>query len=908
MKHVFSLGIIAAAFAVAVVTVLAGSVADAADGHPFTLYFPTDTRTINDLKEIAEEADIDEGDLDGVLAQTRLYTKGTKLGAMELNLSRFSHVHEMPIYSRDYYCSPLNGKITTDKPSDDTVYIRYTLGVGLYDKNAWNNLVADETYPTRVGVLGGSGVGTLHIPAKLDGDTSTSDYRGYPAADLPIYGVGGDKDLRAYGVLANDDDSGIADSDPIDQADEYDDYFNDLVGGGGVNATLQSCLPPFSGEEGDHTSNYSKLSSTDQQDWKDALQQTGITPGDARDSSDGSAPGGDIACSGGPLGWILCPVINLMARATSTLAGFIDSLMAYTILADNPAPIRGAWSGLVGIANILLVIALLVIIFSQATSLGLSSYGIKRMLPRLTVAAILINLSFFICAFAVDISNIVGSSITGFMTGSQSIGATINEQLGGSAETGAFQNLIGGLAAGVAVVGLLAVVFLPVVLAFLLVFLLLAARLVLLSILIIVSPVAFVAWLLPNTETYFKKWWNLFSKLLFVYPMIMALFGASVLVANLINAIDIDAPAVGDAGGAISSLMKLAVLAVPLYAVPKLLMSTNAIMGQVGNAGQRLNRAINSKYGEGTRKRIQAYGKFGATYAGRRLARPFAARPGRKPGVLRRGARRTTGGVRNSRAFDRMVVAAAEQRKEQQKADLLEHGYKMTTATKNKTLPDGTTQKVPTAVASNLQAFGGNRFGAYAAGQRKAASDERVKQIQADMELGGHSIDRIAAAMRDALRSGDHEKVRAAMNQLTNMGAGGQNRIYDVLSNAGSPEFYAGAGITPEMQTTVMNAINQNYPTLVNKVGDIAKGSFSSTTGAFETTKDGRPTFAALSADQVARQTPDAIMRNLDSISQAMATQIPSNDNLTANIASPEVLQRLEAIRLGGDPHAPPNA
>ncbi|MCZ6324111.1 hypothetical protein O5165_25825, partial [Escherichia coli] len=42
---------------------------------------------------------------------------------------------------------------------------------------------------------------------------------------------------------------------------------------------------------------------------------------------------------------------------------------------------------------------------------GLNNYSIKKMLPRLIVAAILVNLSYYICAIAVDISNILGHSL-----------------------------------------------------------------------------------------------------------------------------------------------------------------------------------------------------------------------------------------------------------------------------------------------------------------------------------------------------------------------------------------------------------------------------------------------------------------------------------------------------------------
>ena len=50
-------------------------------------------------------------------------------------------------------------------------------------------------------------------------------------------------------------------------------------------------------------------------------------------------------------------------------------------------------------------------IYSHITSFGISNYGIKKILPRLIIVAILVNISFYICAIAIDLSNIAGQAI-----------------------------------------------------------------------------------------------------------------------------------------------------------------------------------------------------------------------------------------------------------------------------------------------------------------------------------------------------------------------------------------------------------------------------------------------------------------------------------------------------------------
>src|SRR5208282_1078506 len=71
-----------------------------------------------------------------------------------------------------------------------------------------------------------------------------------------------------------------------------------------------------------------------------------------------------------------------------------------------------AWSDFRVYGDVILIIALLVIVFSETIGGGLlDAYTVKKVLPRLLAAAILINLSIYIVALLVDITNVVGGSI-----------------------------------------------------------------------------------------------------------------------------------------------------------------------------------------------------------------------------------------------------------------------------------------------------------------------------------------------------------------------------------------------------------------------------------------------------------------------------------------------------------------
>jgi hypothetical protein len=77
-------------------------------------------------------------------------------------------------------------------------------------------------------------------------------------------------------------------------------------------------------------------------------------------------------------------------------------------------------------------------------------------------------------------------------------------------------------------------ILLPVALLVLAVFITLVFRQGLLIFLAMVSPIACALYILPSTDKYFKKWWELFSKTLLMYPIIMAIFALSDILASII--------------------------------------------------------------------------------------------------------------------------------------------------------------------------------------------------------------------------------------------------------------------------------------------------------------------------------------------------------------------------------------
>ncbi|MCL2002041.1 hypothetical protein FWG76_01390, partial [Candidatus Saccharibacteria bacterium] len=121
----------------------------------------------------------------------------------------------------------------------------------------------------------------------------------------------------------------------------------------------------------------------------------------------------EVTCDLGPFGWALCPLISTIDSMLGGVYEWVENNFLQIDVAFyqvNGGTYR-AWEIFRNIANILFVIFFLVVIFSQLTSVGISNYGIKKMLPEIITAAILINLSFFIAQAMVDLSNIVGFQV-----------------------------------------------------------------------------------------------------------------------------------------------------------------------------------------------------------------------------------------------------------------------------------------------------------------------------------------------------------------------------------------------------------------------------------------------------------------------------------------------------------------
>lgn len=246
----------------------------------------------------------------------------------------------------------------------------------------------------------------------------------------------------------------------------------------------------------------------------------------------------------GQTGWIICPLLD-------AASGFADALWEIfeTLMFTNPLQhdgVRQVWVKFRDVANALLVVVFIIIVMSQVSNIGISNYGIKKMLPRLVIVAVAVNISYVLLQVVVDLANIIGLTVDDFLNGvglaaitdTVSWGAAIGSVLGGVAlGVGGIAVTAFAITSGLAgpLLILIALLMLPAILAFIAGLVALMFRAAILPILAVLAPIALVAYVLPNTQSIFDKWRKLFTGLLFLYPLAAIYYGGLKMGAFIIS-------------------------------------------------------------------------------------------------------------------------------------------------------------------------------------------------------------------------------------------------------------------------------------------------------------------------------------------------------------------------------------
>ena len=343
------------------------------------------------------------------------------------------------------------------------------------------------------------------------------------------------------------------------------------------------------------------------------------------------------SCDVQGIGWIICPLSNWLADGIDYMYSALQEFLKTKPLetTNQNSGIYLAWVIMRNISNVAFIVAFLVIIYSQLTSVGISNYGVKKMLPRLVIAAVLVNLSFTICAILLDLSNIAGYAFQDAFMGIKNTISTVGENTStwtwSEVISTALSNGALAVGAGYAVSLALTTELLPMLvpaatlagLTLLFILLIMAARQALIIILIIVSPLAFVCYLLPGTEKWFKKWRDSFLTMLVFFPAFAVVFGGAQLAGIIIiqNA--------SGSNGAIMHILGMLVQIIPLAITPLIMKFSGGVLGKFAGFVNDKNKGLYDRSKNWSKDRRE-------TIKNKKLANPNMARF--NPNRLRRWA------------------------------------------------------------------------------------------------------------------------------------------------------------------------------------------------------------------------------------------------------------------------------
>ena len=549
------------------------------------------------------------------------------------------------------------------------------------------------------------------------------------------------------------------------------------------------------------------------------------------------------SCGVDGIGWLVCPLMSFAGSLGDASYSAISQFLSIDpgIFKNDSASggLKQAWDFFRDIANAAFALIFLWVIFSQISNVGISNYGIKRILPRLIIGALLVNLSFYLCQLAVDLSNILGFSLKGVLEGAAS---GIDTQ---SAAAGSFYTIF---AIGLALTGVGLFIFLavsiPTILSLLLVLLVVLVILIVrqsaIILLIAISPLAFAAWLLPNTENLFKKWMSVFRGLLIVFPVISLLYGAGKLAGAVLAASATDDP------NNPKETMQFAALAasiLPLGATPFIIKSSLNSLGSIGaKIGGLSSVATGSlKNSVMNKSRISDAKNAWKSRSARKLAE-------RRSGNTWYG--RTASNLRGSSSWLKKGVGVA-----MNPAAALDNNW--------------VGQKI------GLSSGAGAAQEAYDKAAMEKAERAITYQYSGDAE----------AALKD--KKADKYTRIAAVNQLKGQGAHGADVVANYLRNGGEVDSVSMANALTEMKgshagvaqagVSALNALQSGHSSFSlgqkdssgNVVGDSAKNEFNSLT------KDG---VRKLSNEAIAKQNADAI--NNSAIKRNDALKLLRDDRL----------------------------
>ncbi len=483
--------------------------------------------------------------------------------------------------------------------------------------------------------------------------------------------------------------------------------------------------------------------------------------------------------------YVFLGISRLFLSLTVFCLDYFLKLAAYNAFIDAP-PVVVGWFMVRDLANMFFIVALLVIAFS--TMLGFENYAWKKSLVQLIMAAILINFSRLILGLFIDVSHVITLTFLNAVEGAAG-GNLINMlqldkilQISTNSSAAGNESIHLDLLAGAAAALIFSIISLFTIGAY--AFLMLV-RVLILWMLIILSPLAFVLSALPQTNSYAKEFWGEFTKYIIVGPMMAFFLWLSF--ATLGNG-DISASLGGPVGNAeelqgVSDLVfeqgnespsvsinaiarwenlsgffiAVGFLLLGIERVQKIGLRGSDIAGSIISAGKKVTKgALKAGAIAGTGYLPYKYGKYYGQVGIEKVKQGYYKTLGAKDGELEgrlseyqattkavrdtniaRGSRTSGAGSALSRATVALETEKARGNAEQKKEEY--------------SLRDQQMEREKAALEKKIAEGEKRDRNTFAPGQTKYTDEQRAKFVGEYLEKNGNSMPMLASVYQDAL-------------------------------------------------------------------------------------------------------------------------------------------------------------
>lgn len=231
---------------------------------------------------------------------------------------------------------------------------------------------------------------------------------------------------------------------------------------------------------------------------------------------------------------VLFAIAYFLGTLAMTLFSYVVLISSYNDFVTSEAVNKG-WVLVRDMCNMFFVVILLIIAFAQI--LRVEKYSMKTLLPKVLIAAVLVNFSKLVCGLLIDFAQVIMMT---FVNGYQAtaganlvVGLGFTKLLKMSAKSTTTSVDPGYSNADIFLTLAMGVVFLVLVIVVtFLILVLLTVRIVTLWILVVLSPFAFLLSDLPFGQSYATEWWKKFGEQVVIGPFLAFFLWLSLLIMS----------------------------------------------------------------------------------------------------------------------------------------------------------------------------------------------------------------------------------------------------------------------------------------------------------------------------------------------------------------------------------------